>query len=69
MTMTFLQTANDIPVYHAVESYTDFVAEWSEMAGTFPAMVDVPRAFQVTSIDHKDLSETHSDLTVTFPPG
>ena len=36
-------------MYHAVENYTDFVAEWSEMAGTFPAMVDVPRAFQVTS--------------------
>ena len=43
---TLTQTANDIPVYHAVENYTDFVAEWSEMAGTFPAMVDVPRAFQ-----------------------
>ena len=43
---TLTQTAADIPVYHAVENYTDFVAEWSEMAGTFPAMVDVPRAFQ-----------------------
>ena len=41
--VTLSQAAADIPVYHAVENYSEFVAEWTELAGSFPVMTDVTR--------------------------
>jgi hypothetical protein len=43
---TLSQAASDIPVYHAVENYADFVAEWGELVGTFPTMTDITRIMQ-----------------------